>query len=214
MSARKRRADIEAAVEHILWCAEWQADGYVVVSAFNSDRGGRLKPGRRHWVHNDDADLAEQVRAVLNRYRDGDATLFYSACSFSRKNAKAEYANPCALAYVDADGVVLPDGFPRPTRVVASSNTGEHWFWALSADLEPNDLQRLSKAVTYHVGGDKGGHSPAKLFRLPGFFNHKYDPPVQVRVDVKPQAGERPRRAAGAHRRGGCRQGCAAVGPR
>jgi hypothetical protein len=85
---------------------------------------------------------------------------------------------------VDADHCQLPPAGPTPTRIVESSPGHYHLFYRLTEAVSPADLQSINRALTHLVGGDRGGHSPAKLFRLPGTFNLKpeYDPPPVVKV--------------------------------
>ena len=81
---------------------------------------------------------------------------------------------------MDADRGRNQNFRPEPTRIIKSSEGGEHWFWLLDDMLSSSDLQAVNKALTYAIGGDKNGHSPAKLFRLPGFPNCKYELPFLV----------------------------------
>ena len=173
--------DIAAAVEHILWVSKWQSAGYILLAALR-DADGRFV--ERLWIHNRDPELTAKVRRFLRRHADEGLTFLYSANSFSKKEAKAIYANCSRLAFVDADRSPLPPPGPSPTRIVESSPGNHHFFWVLSEAVSPADLQAINRALTRAVRGDRGGHSPTKLFRLPGTLNQKpiYDPPPTVRV--------------------------------
>ena len=181
MAPLKNRPDLEAAVEHIRWASTLQAEGYILLAVMRDGDGHFVE---RHWIHNRDMALAVKVRRFLRRYADEDLTFLYSANSFSKREAKAIYANSSRLAFVDADRTALPVPGPSPTRIVQSSPGNHHLFWVLSEAVSATDLQAINRALTHVVGGDRGGHSPAKLFRLPGTLNRKpsYDPPPLVRV--------------------------------
>ena len=181
MAPLKNRPDLEAAVEHILWVSKWQHEGYILLAAMR-DGDGRFV--ERCWFHNRDMALAVKLRRFLRRYADQNLTILYSANSFSKREAKAIYANSSRLAFVDADRTALPVPGPSPTRIVRSSPGNHHLFWVLSEAVSATDLQAINRALTHVVEGDRGGHSPAKLFRLPGTLNCKpsYERPPLVRV--------------------------------
>ena len=180
MAPLKNRPDLEAAVEHIRWVSKWQHEGYILLATM---RGADRRFVERFWIHNRNSLSAIKVRRFLRRHADESLTFLYSASSFSKKT-KAVYANHSRLAFVDADRSPLPAPGPSPTRIVESSPGNHHFFWVLSRPVSPTDLQNINKALTRMVAGDKGGHSPAKLFRLPGTLNCKpsYEPPPLVRV--------------------------------
>jgi hypothetical protein len=173
--------DIQAAIEHVRWVSSWQSEGYILLAAMRDEDRCFVQ---RCWIDNRDPHLAIQVRRLLRRHAAAGLTFLYSANSFSKKEAKAIYAKPTRLVFVDADRSTLPTRGPSPSRIVESSPGNHHCFWVLSRHVSPTDLQNINKALTRMVAGDKGGHSPAKLFRLPGTLNCKpiYDPPPLVKV--------------------------------
>lgn len=180
MKRSRNAADIGAAIEHLLWCAEFQSDGHFPIRILRAGDGEQQSVVETRWFHNRSPRLDEKLTRFLKQYVHDHVTVLYSPCAFSEKHAKAQYALPNQIAYVDADRGRDSDFEPEPTRVIKSSEGGEHWFWHLSRALSPDELQAVNKALTRKIGGDKGGHSPAKLFRLPGFHNFKYDPPFRV----------------------------------
>lgn len=180
MRVRPHRAKINEAVEHILWCVQWQDDGFIPIRIMRNVTGDRLSVDTTRWFNNRAPNLKTKLTAFLKSYADQVVTVLYSPGAFSEKQAKAAYAVKSQLAYVDADGARVSVGIPDPTRIISSSAKNEHWFWVLSDAAAPNDLQAVNRALTRLAQGDKGGHSPAKFFRLPGFLNLKYDPPFGV----------------------------------
>ncbi len=143
---------------------------------------GHLSPLVTHWFNNRDPKLKRKLKSFLSQHAKAEMTVLYSPVAFSTKEAKAKYAMSSQIAFVDADGAKLAPGMPEPTRTINSSKANQHWFWVLSEAAEPAALQRINRALTRLAKGDKGGHSPAKLFRLPGFMNTKYESPICVRL--------------------------------
>lgn len=180
MKTSRKAADIGAAIEHLLWCAEFQGDGHFPIRILRIGDDGQQAVGETRWFHNRLPRLDRKLTTFLKQYARDRVTVLYSPCAFSEKQAKAQYALPNQVAYVDADNGRDNNFHPEPTRIIQSSDGGQHWFWLLSGPLPPDELQAVNKALTRKIGGDKGGHSPAKLFRLPGFHNFKYDPPFRV----------------------------------
>jgi hypothetical protein len=181
MSPTRNKLDLASAVEHIRWVSKWQAEGYILLGAMRDADRSFVE---RFWLSNRDPELSAKVRDFLLRRDQDDVTFLYSANSFSKKEAKAPYANPSRLAFADADRTSLSSPGPSPTRIVESSPGNHHFFWVLSEPVARAELQAINRTLTHIVGGDKGGHSPAKLFRLPGTLNRKsiYDPSPVVRV--------------------------------
>lgn len=62
---------------------------------------------------------------------------------------------------------------PVPTCVIWSGG-GVHAYWRLSQRMEDMLLWRkLQKQMILLLGSDKSIHDPARIMRMPGFFNHK-----------------------------------------
>ncbi|WP_170774116.1 DNA-primase RepB domain-containing protein [Ruegeria lacuscaerulensis] len=172
MSAGKKgrtSIDVAAAIEHLLWLVALQGEGFLCIRIF---AGGKVR--KTGFFHNRDDDIEQQLRKFLCKHcRKGDH-VFYSVNAFSVRSARASYCVPGRVLHVDADQVSLPPPGPMPTRIIESSPRNHHFFYALEEPISPQKAQTLSRTLTALVGGDKGGHSPAKLFRLPGTRNEKY----------------------------------------
>src|SRR5262249_52472150 len=85
----------------------------------------------------------------------------------------------------DLSGRRRRKAFPPPS-IVVSSGGGRHAYWLLK---EPIDLRRdaahaknLLQRLAAALGGDPRAAEPARILRVPGSLNHKYQParPVQV----------------------------------
>lgn len=99
--------------------------------------------------------------------------------------SKAGVAYTRAL-WADLDGSrPLKDltSFILPPGVVVHSGTGMHAYWFLTDPL--SDLQILEnmlKLIQTSFGGDPGAAEAARVLRVPGTLNYKYNPPRPVEV--------------------------------
>lgn len=95
-----------------------------------------------------------------------------------RTNEGVELAR---CVFVDWDEVSIADaahridaaGLPVPTCVVWSGG-GVHAYWRLETPIIDMELWRnLQRQMILLLGSDRTIHDPARIMRLPGFFNHK-----------------------------------------
>ena len=76
---------------------------------------------------------------------------------------------------------------PAPSVVVASGG-GYHvyWFladpWILDTEEERARAVAIQAAWVAHTGGDEGAKDLARVLRVPGTLNRKYDPPRPVEI--------------------------------
>jgi len=100
--------------------------------------------------------------------------------------------------YADIDGKVFTGGKTEATEhikelsvrptVIIDSGGGYHCYWilqepfVLDTPLKEEVAKDLQKRWVAFVGGDKAVHDLARVLRVPGTLNHKYDPPRHVRV--------------------------------
>lgn len=160
---------VATAVGHLKWIIKSQESGFICIRIFTN---GAVRKSR--FFHNRDKDIEDQFKEFLTNSCTMGDHVFYSVNAFSEQRAKATRCVPGRLLHVDADGVSVPPPGPMPTRIVQSSPGNHHFFYELDETVSPDQAQALSRELTILVGGDIGGHSPAKLFRLPGILNEKY----------------------------------------
>ncbi len=166
--------DLKSAAEHVEWITEKQGGGLFCLRLVQDGADGKKFPRKTRFFLNTTSQIGLEVRQFLRReFLTGDH-VFYSVNAFSEPSARAIYAVPGRILHVDADAVALPPDGPPPSRIVQSSPGNYHFFYVLSAPVEPTVAQELSRGLTRLVGGDAGGHSSAKLLRLPGTINAKY----------------------------------------
>lgn len=74
--------------------------------------------------------------------------------------------------------------------VIVDSGGGYHCYWLfresfiLDSLLKEEIAKSLQERWVTYVNGDKAVHDLARILRVPGTLNYKYDPPRQVRVIV------------------------------
>lgn len=73
---------------------------------------------------------------------------------------------------------------PQPSVIVFSGG-GYHCYWLLSETKEVTDENReeintIHHAWVQYVKGDNGAKDISRILRVPGSYNHKYDPPCKV----------------------------------
>ncbi|MBT5711723.1 hypothetical protein HOI71_11815, partial [Candidatus Poribacteria bacterium] len=79
-------------------------------------------------------------------------------------------------------------GLSTCPSVVVDSGGGYHCYWllartfAIASDAERERAKRLQRAWAVCVGGDPAASDLARVLRLPGTLNHKYDPARPVRI--------------------------------
>jgi len=168
---------LKMAWDHIKWIAERQSHGYIVLRTFTQDHD-RLKLASTQYLDNRDPKFALKVSRFLRLALRKHLHAFYSINSFAVEDAKAKHVSSSRLAQVDADSVKLPASGPKPTRIIKTSAGNHQFLYELNSALGREEIEAVSAHLTNLVGGDRGGHSSAKLFRVPGSFNIKpaYNP--------------------------------------
>ncbi len=74
--------------------------------------------------------------------------------------------------------------FPLKPSAVVRSGGGVHLYWLLREPMElPADAttaRGLLRRIARQLGGDLSAAEPARILRIPGTLNHKYQPPRPV----------------------------------
>ncbi len=143
-----------------------------------------------------------RIDRLLRRYDRHLFDQYFSPNVYVRQSRKVSCVQITRLGWCDVDDAD-PFAFdPKPSVVWETSpgRTQALWFW--DRPYTPVQASALSKALTYHHGGDRGGSAPNKLLRLPGSFNHKpdYDRPFIPLVHFDPSPiTTRPKLLTGQH---------------
>lgn len=103
-------------------------------------------------------------------------------CSFSR----AIFADIDFKQIPEPEAIVALERFPLRTSFLVNSGGGFHAYWLLE---NPFDLQRhakefkaLLRQTARALGADLASSEPARILRVPGTLNYKYNPPREVRL--------------------------------
>lgn len=78
---------------------------------------------------------------------------------------------------------------PAPS-VTIHSGGGVHAYWLLKdtfiigSDEAREEIDGIQKRWQVYQGGDKGVNDLARVLRVPGSFNHKYEPPREVEIKL------------------------------
>lgn len=69
----------------------------------------------------------------------------------------------------------------RPSLVVDSGG-GYHGYWLLQQPVGPGEAEKVQRGWPGLVGGDPAAKDLARVLRIPGTLNHKYDPTLPVKI--------------------------------
>lgn len=94
-----------------------------------------------------------------------------------------------AVLHVDIDGSVDTERLRAcvfPPSVIVSSGGGLHCYWlmreAFALPMDADRVKGLDRRLALTVGGDLASAEPARILRIPGTRNRKYQPPRSVAV--------------------------------
>jgi hypothetical protein len=79
------------------------------------------------------------------------------------------------------DKVFASKTTPEPTVVTESSPNKFHAIWSVE-DMLPERAEALLKAIATEFGGDTNAIDLARVLRIPGFKNHKYEEKPEVEI--------------------------------
>lgn len=148
---------------------------------------------RRFWLRPE--DIGEEAEWVHRMNRRGWPVWVGIAPRKNSKDGGAENCLPCRWLWADIDfksyggGELearsrLADFKPEPTMVVESGG-GLHPYWRVEYETGINWLTVFKaklQAIAQKIGADSCAAEPARVLRLPGTANHKYEPPVKVQM--------------------------------
>jgi hypothetical protein len=146
----------------------------------------RVKGGygmRRRFFRVDHALAAAAFASTMARTHDVFAGCIPRPVREGGKDALAEMS----MLWVDCDNAVavqaLDDFEPMPAMKVRSSERGMHAYWPLHAPVSVRDGERANRKLANALGACQSAVvNAAAVLRPPETFNHKYDPPAQVRL--------------------------------
>lgn len=69
-----------------------------------------------------------------------------------------------------------------PPLIVRSSWGKGHCYWPLSSPLPLDLVERANRRLAFHLGADPRATDAARILRVAGTFNHKYEPATAVAI--------------------------------
>ncbi|MGV8057790.1 MAG: AAA family ATPase [Smithellaceae bacterium] len=73
------------------------------------------------------------------------------------------------------------DKFSLKPSIIVNSGKGYHLYWILQTPAKQDDIQKIeeiNRKLVFHFDGDKASTEAARILRLPGTYNIKYNPPI------------------------------------
>jgi hypothetical protein len=116
----------------------------------------------------------------------------------TRRDASGGALTNCqhlGAAFADFDFKATPEDhvrtrlarFTPPPTIVVASGGGLHAYWKLATPIPlPEDAPRAKRLLRHFaqaLGGDLTAAEPARILRVPGGRNHKYEPPRLVTIE-------------------------------
>ena len=143
----------------------------------------------------------EEVVRACERIDNGEITCYFALASYASRDAGREATNTVQLQCLwvdldfkqytnredaDADLVTLSE-VVGPPSIVVDSGGGIHAYWVLRRPVPTAEWKPLAEAfqATWRAHGVKSdpiSADAARILRLPGTHNRKYDPPVEVSI--------------------------------
>lgn len=129
-----------------------------------------------------DPELRQKLESWLKTNPPEEYDLYWCPLPFKKPRRKKEHVKGSALLWSDMDET-NPGGLQDKPSVCWESSPGRYQgLWFLNKFLNPKEAEALNKALTYHIGADKGGWDLTQVLRIPGTINHKYHSLPKVRL--------------------------------
>lgn len=142
-------------------------------------------------------DFVERIAAFTARH--AHSNVYFGVASRDGGGQSGEHLEQLSALFADVDFKQTPQGEARHRiRLLEQANAGPsliietgggyHLYWALRkpvsvATAEQREAAKiLLRDLAKAVGGDLSAAEPARILRLPGTLNHKYDPPRPVQL--------------------------------
>ncbi len=151
-----------------------------------------LRPAARGGAHQDFLRSVAVLIAQAQRYEKNCNVYFGVATRRGRDGTKAG-CRRTRVVWVDVDKLdeeglasllaKLRELQLSPHAVVKSGG-GFHLYWQLAEPLDVlgllEEIEAVNRGLAEVLGGDRAATDASRILRVPGFLNHKYDPPRPV----------------------------------
>ena len=154
-----------------------------------------LRDGEGSRTENTAADDLTAVNEFADRHREHN--IYVGVATRAAKGADVRSCDALYALFAELDFKDVAEDrararlaeFALPPSMIVGSGGGLHAYWLLD---EPLDLQnggaaragRLLRGLAGVLGADQKSAEPARILRLPGTLNHKYDPPREVTLEL------------------------------
>ena len=154
---------------------------------FYEVRSHRRGAWRQEWFPVTDREDA-CVRILALALSDDPQDVYVGACPRTRHagGKEAVEAGWCLIADLDTPGAVAAaqEFAPAPSVMVETSPRHAQAWWMLHEPVLPDDLKRANRRLAYYLGGDMACSDVARVMRVPGTVNLKYEPVARVFATV------------------------------
>lgn len=127
------------------------------------------------------------VAAKLSIYNEQGSDVYFTVNQTTNEGRDNHHIVAIRAVYVDYDHGV-PESWPlEPSAIIESSCGKAQCYWALTEPLAatPENITRwqdVENRWVHATNGDWAARDTARVLRLPGFLNHKYNPPQRVKL--------------------------------
>lgn len=109
--------------------------------------------------------------------------MYFGPALHKEPDGHKESVTGACVCWVDYDGDTPATPLIPPTAVVASGGPHRaHFYWALDRVVGPGELEDLNKILMAHLRQKGNEWDAARVLRVPGTINTKYDPPKRVKL--------------------------------
>ncbi len=124
-----------------------------------------------------------QHKAALQTYNELGFNVFFTVNITDGRGRRRENITKTRSVFADYDAGLPKQWALEPSMLVCSSPGRYQAYW--NVDGWPSDFARwarIERALVMGTGADANAQDLARIFRVPGFLNHKYEPPHKVSV--------------------------------
>lgn len=155
------------------------------LGALNNVTTQTLYRGRSHRA-NYNVSLAE-VERKLSIYNQQGSDIYFSVNKTTSEGRDSRHIEAIRAVFVDYDHGVPESWALEPSAIIESSCGKAQCYWVLKEPLvaTPENItrwQNIENRWVYATNGDWAARDAARILRLPGFYNHKYNPPQMVKL--------------------------------
>jgi putative DNA primase/helicase len=134
----------------------------------------------------------EELAAASHRHADQFAC-YFGLCPRVRPRGDKKSVTHAPGLWADLDFKRFEDGeagtlrslaaFPLPPTWIVATGGGYHLYWQLREAVRADaSFEGRLKAIAKALNADPAATERARVFRVPGSFNFKYQPEPQVRI--------------------------------